>query len=87
MNWFIQNCENATVDQAVKNNYLGLARFFRAYFYYGMVRRFGDVPWIDHALDVDETEALMAPRDSREVVMENVWKDLEFAPRTTLAHS
>lgn len=79
VNWFIQNCEESTVDTAVKNNYLGLARFFRAYFYYDMVCRFGDVPWIDHALDVGETEALMAPRDSREVVMENVWKDLEFA--------
>jgi hypothetical protein len=79
INWFIQNCEESTVENSVKNNYLGLARFFRAYFYYEMVRRFGDVPWIDHALDVDETDALMAPRDSREVVMENVWKDLEFA--------
>jgi len=79
INWFIENCEKASVDESIKNNYLGLARFFRAYFYYDKVRRFGDVPWIDHALDVDETDALMAPRDSREMVMENVWKDLEFA--------
>lgn len=53
INWFIQNCEESTVEASVKNNYLGLARFFRAYFYYGMVCRFGDVPWIDHALDVE----------------------------------
>ncbi len=79
INWFLQNCEEAQVEEPVKNNYIGLARFWRAYFYYGMVKQFGDVPWIDHALDVNETDALMAPRDSRELVMENVWKDLEFA--------
>ena len=79
VNWFIQNLENSPVEETVKNNYMGLARFWRAYFYYDMVKRFGDVPWLERALDVDDTDALMAPRDSRELVMENVWKDLEFA--------
>lgn len=78
INYFIVNCTNETISETVRNNYIGLARFFRAYFYYDKVRRFGDVPWIDKPLDVDDAE-LYAPRDSREVVMENVYKDLQFA--------
>lgn len=78
INYFIANCTNGAVSEEVRNNYLGIARFFRAYFYYNMVKRFGDVPWIDHPLDVDD-EALYAPRDSRELVMEKVYEDLQFA--------
>jgi hypothetical protein len=78
INYFIENCQTSTVSESVRNNYLGLARFFRAYFYYGMVVRFGDVPWIDEPLGVDD-ERLYAPRDSRTLVMAKVLEDLDFA--------
>lgn len=78
INYFIENCTDERVDETVRNNYIGLARFFRAYFYYDKVKTFGDVPWIEKPLDVDDQE-LYAARDSRETVMENVYKDLEFA--------
>lgn len=78
INYFIENCTDERVEESVRNHYIGIARFFRAYFYYDMVKRFGDVPWIDKTLDVDD-EKLYAPRDSREVVMEKVFEDLEFA--------
>ena len=39
INYFIENCTNEAVDESVRNNYIGLARFFRAYFYYEMVVR------------------------------------------------
>ena len=75
INYFIENCTNEAVDESVRNNYIGLARFFRAYFYYEMVVRFGDVPWIDRTLGVDD-ELLYAPRDSRTIVMDHVLEDL-----------
>ena len=78
INYFIENCTNEAVDESVRNNYIGLARFFRAYFYYEMVVRFGDVPWIDRTLGVDD-ELLYAPRDSRTIVMDHVLEDLDFA--------
>ena len=40
----IYRCQN----EEVRNHYEGLARFFRAYFYFVKVRRFGDVPWYDY---------------------------------------
>ena len=45
-------------DEAVREEYTGLARFFRAYFYYKMVRDFSDVPWYDHVLGSAEDEQL-----------------------------
>lgn len=78
INYFIENCTNEAVDESVRNNYIGLARFFRAYFYYEMVVRFGDVPWIDRTLGVDD-ELLYASRDSRTTVMDHVLEDLDFA--------
>lgn len=43
-------------------NYIGLARFFRAWFYFDKVKRFGDVPWINKAMEVDDPD-LYAARD------------------------
>lgn len=79
VNYFIQNNINPSIPEEVRNNYNGLARFFRAWFYYDMVCRFGDVPWVDHALDPSEEDVLYGARDSRELVMEKVYEDLMFA--------
>lgn len=78
INYFIQNCNNPAVPEAVRNNYLGIARYFRAYFYWDKVKRFGDVPWIGKALDLDNP-SLTAGRDKRELVMDSVLADLNFA--------
>ena len=66
------------VSEAVYNHYEGVARFWRAYFYYSKVKTFGNVPWIDHVLDVDDA-LLYAGRDDREYVMSKVLEDLNFA--------
>lgn len=77
INYFIENAETSTV--ATKNHYIGVARFFRALFYYDKVTRFGDVPWIEKTIDVKDSITLKGPRDSRFNVMDNVLKDLDFA--------
>lgn len=71
----MDNCE----DPEVRVRYTGLARFFRAYYYYRMVRNFGDVPWCDHELGSTETEELYKPRDSRDYVFEKMLEDIDFA--------
>ncbi len=79
INYFIVNCTDPGISESVRNNYIGIARFFRAWFYYDMVQRFGDVPWVDHPLDPNEEDILYGARDSRELVMEKVYEDLMFA--------
>ncbi|OLY95023.1 Starch-binding associating with outer membrane [Cnuella takakiae] len=79
INYFIVNCNNPAVPEATRNNYLGLARYFRAFFYFDKVERFGDVPWINRPLDITDSSALNAGRDSRTLVMDSVLADLDFA--------
>jgi hypothetical protein len=79
INYFIVNNTNPNVSQTVRDNYTGLARFFRALFYYNMVQRFGDVPWISKPLSNLDSIGLYAPRDAREKVMDSVLSDLNYA--------
>lgn len=54
-------------------------RFFRAYYYVKKVKKFGDVPWYDKDLNIDDTEALTKARDDRKDVFANILEDLDFA--------
>lgn len=78
INYFLANNVDPAVPEAVRQHYNGLARFFRAWFYFEKVKRYGDVPWIDKPLDVDDP-SLYAGRDPREVVMQHVLEDINFA--------
>ncbi len=53
-------------------------RFFKTFFYFAKVKKFGDVPWLSEALTT-ESEGLTAPRDPRGVVIANMLKDIDFS--------
>jgi hypothetical protein len=78
INYFIANCNDPKIPAAVRNNYLGIARYFRAYFYMEKVKRFGDVPWMGKPLDVTDPK-LYGGRDKRALVMDSVLADIDFA--------
>ena len=78
VNYFIANNNNPAVPADVRLNYMGIARFFRAFFYFEKVKRYGDVPWIGKALDVTDPDLYKA-RDPRALVMDSVLADLDFA--------
>ena len=77
INEFIEYSKNCK-DEKLRFQYIGLTRFFRAYFYFEKVKQFGDVPWYDEPLGSND-EALYKPRDSRELVMQHIIEDLDFA--------
>ncbi|MDF0717131.1 RagB/SusD family nutrient uptake outer membrane protein [Muricauda sp. 334s03] len=77
INYFLENYEKCE-DEAAKNRYGGVARFFRAYFYFGMVVNFGDVPWYDKTMEADD-EDLYKARDDRQLVIDNILEDLDWA--------
>lgn len=78
INIFFENYERCT-DEAAKKEYSGVAYFFRAYFYYNKLKRFGDVPWYDQVIGTGDTELLLKPRDSREFIVEKIIEDLDKA--------
>lgn len=77
INFFLQHSYKCA-DLSVRQKYEGVARFFRAYFYFEKVKNYGDVPWVDTPLDSDSKE-LYKGRDSRQTVMEKIMEDLDFA--------
>ena len=78
INYFLENYQKCQ-DEAAKKHYSGVARFFRAYFYFDKVKRFGDVPWYSTTVDPTDEAALNKPRDSRQLVMDSVMADLDYA--------
>ena len=66
-------------DEAVREKYNGVAYFFRAYFYFKMVRQYGDMPWYDYVIGSSDTESLNKPRDPRGYVMMKVLEDCDKA--------
>jgi starch-binding outer membrane protein, SusD/RagB family len=66
------------VSQDVVNWYLAEARFFRAWAYFGLVQRYGNVPLILTTL-TENDEKLFAPADPRDAVVNAIYEDLDFA--------
>lgn len=79
-NDFLENYTKAQESEAVLNRYAGEARFFRAYFYYQLVTRFGDVLLVTKTLDLDSPE-LQHPRTEKDKVWQLIFEDLEFAAK------
>lgn len=69
---------DACPDKVAVAKYKAVARFFRAYFYFDKIRRFGDVPWYDRELGSADADLYKA-RDSRELVMTKMIEDIDNA--------
>jgi hypothetical protein len=78
VNYFLQNYNNPAIATADRANFSGIAHFFRAYFYYNMVKLYGDVPWYNTAVQPGDS-ALYKPRDPRSLVMDSVMADINYA--------
>ncbi len=78
INHFILNCNDERVSEADRRHYIGIARFFRAWFYFDKVKRFGDVPWYGKPLVVNDPD-LFKGRDPRTLVMDSIMADLNYA--------
>lgn len=78
-NTLIDGAEKATVDEATKNKYIAIGRFFRAYLYWEKVRTFGDVPYYDKVLSNSDEEELFKARDPQTFVVGKIVEDLDFA--------
>ncbi|MCH5248218.1 MAG: RagB/SusD family nutrient uptake outer membrane protein [Muribaculaceae bacterium] len=63
----------------VGDDFIAKARLHRARQYFLLVKRYGDVPLITKVLDPTDDAELYGPRTSRDVVMDFVLEDLNFA--------
>ena len=78
INYFLENY-NRVDDAQATAKYSGIAKFFRAYFYFEKVQRFGAVPWYGEVINQDDEELLTKARDSRQLVMDSIIADIDYA--------
>ena len=75
-NNIIEKSENA--DFSTVNRWVAEAKFWRAYAYFLLVKKFGDVPLVTHVLDIDASE-LSEGRTDREIIIQQIYEDLDYS--------
>ena len=75
------------MSDASKANWEGLARLYRGWQHYKLVRAFGDCYWVDKVLDVTDEAILYGARKPRNEVMDKVLEDLDFACNNITANA
>jgi hypothetical protein len=79
INIMLDNIDKSNVlTQLEKNHWRSVGYFFRAYEYHNLVSRYGDVIWLEHALN-DASPELFSPRTPRNEVTQNMLDNLLFA--------
>ncbi|TLX76962.1 RagB/SusD family nutrient uptake outer membrane protein [Labilibacter sediminis] len=72
----------ASLDEMKRNRLLGEAHFFRAYFFFNLVRAFGDVPKVDRLLTPDEFNMARVPKAEiyKDIIIPDLKKAIEWLP-------
>jgi hypothetical protein len=78
-NNIIEKSGTSTVAEEVRNHYIAEARFFRAYYHFDLVCKYGDVPLVTKVFISANDPDIKMPRTPREQVVEQCYQDLEFA--------
>ncbi|MBO9637314.1 MAG: RagB/SusD family nutrient uptake outer membrane protein [Siphonobacter aquaeclarae] len=78
-NLFRNRIQRVPMEAEATRHWTGVARFFRALEYHGLVKQFGDVPWYSEALAEGDVKEMYKPRDPRAMVMDSVLADLQYA--------
>ncbi|MGL5894109.1 MAG: RagB/SusD family nutrient uptake outer membrane protein [Bacteroidales bacterium] len=72
------------ISESQLNHWNGVAKFFRAFSYFRLVQRFGDVPYFDKPLVESDRPSVFQPRMNRNDVMDRVMADLDEAYASVL---
>ncbi|MCG1037733.1 RagB/SusD family nutrient uptake outer membrane protein [Polaribacter sargassicola] len=78
-NWLIDHLDQASGDETLINQYSGEAYFFRAYYYFELLKRYGDLPIFPEYFDNTDEEYVYAARSPRNEVADFIISDLDTA--------
>ncbi|MDO7172660.1 RagB/SusD family nutrient uptake outer membrane protein [Mariniflexile sp. AS56] len=78
-NYFVSNMDKAVGLEVEVNQYKGEGYFFRAYFYYDLFKKYGDLPIYDAYFDNLNTDELYKARSPRNEVADFILADLDKA--------
>lgn len=77
-NVMLDRVDAADMTDAEKLHWRAVGLFFRSFKYADMLSKFGDVVWVETSLNENSPE-LYLPRDNRDLVADNILRDLLFA--------
>jgi hypothetical protein len=78
INYFFDNYRKCPAPFTDYQQYVGEAHFFRAWIYFKLLKKFGDVPWVSTELQTNSAE-LYGERTPRNIVADNIILDLDSA--------
>lgn len=78
-NMLLVNGKDVEGSQADINHYMGIGRFFRAWFYFSQIKRYGSAPWYSKPLKTTDIDLLTKGQDPRTVIVDSIMQDLQFA--------
>ncbi len=79
INIFFDNYQKCEDPFELYRQSLGEAYFFRVWFYFDLLKKYGDVPWYNKPLYPESEEELMRPRDPRTLVVDSMLANLDKA--------
>lgn len=79
-NMVLSAIDNVTfAEESTRDQFKGELKFLRAFMYFNLVREFGDVPVVTQRLNNPNEALALTERKSREIVYEQITKDLKEA--------
>lgn len=79
VNLMLDNIDGSIMSQEEKDHWRSVGYFFRAYYYYELVARFGNVPWIEHVVKETDDDIIYAEQTPRTIVVQKMLENLQFA--------
>lgn len=78
-NVMLENIPGMNIAEETKKHWTGVARFFRALAYSTLVKTYGEVPYIDTAVDPSDNLTLYKERESQSMVVGKILEDYQYA--------
>lgn len=78
VNYFLENYSKSEIEFDQYKRYVGEAHYFRAHYYFDMLKEYGDLPYISKPLETNSDE-LFSARTPRNQVVDNIIEDLDLA--------
>lgn len=77
--YVITNVSKSSLTATDRDHFLAIARLVRANQYFELVKRYGDVQWVDGVVEISDKDVVYGKRQDRDEIMDKVLEDLNFA--------
>ena len=76
INYFFENYYKVPSGTENAKQYIGEMHFFKAWYYFDLLKKYGDLPWYNKVLQMD-SEELYDPRISRSIIADSICLNLD----------